>query len=90
VHEGYRLRLFIGDGRSPWTFPQECCFSAGKRSSEHEVRMLQGELELFKPGKGAFYATELQDWLQARHITHLLFAGVTTEVRPEQGSRHSS
>ena len=45
--------------------------------------MLQGELELFKPGKGAFYATELQDWLQARHITHLLFAGVTTEVRPD-------
>ena len=43
--------------------------------------MLQGELELFKPGKGAFYATELQEWLQARHITHLLFAGVTTEVR---------
>lgn len=43
--------------------------------------MVQGELELFKPGKGAFYATELQDWLQARHITHLLFAGVTTEVQ---------
>ena len=43
--------------------------------------MSQGELELFKPGKGAFYATQLQDWLQARHVTHLLFAGVTTEVR---------
>ena len=49
--------------------------------------MLKGELELFKPGKGAFYATELQDWLQARHITHLLFAGVTTEVRPAMSGR---
>lgn len=41
---------------------------------------MQGELQLFKPGKGAFYSTQLQDWLQARGITHLLFAGVTTEV----------
>ena len=33
-----------------------------------------------KPGKGAFYATDLQNILQSRGITHLLFAGVTTEV----------
>lgn len=39
-----------------------------------------GEYDLAKPGKGAFYATPLQDILQQHHITHLLFAGVTTEV----------
>ena len=39
-----------------------------------------GEIELTKPGKGAFYATTLQEILQSRGITHLLFTGVTTEV----------
>ncbi len=43
---------------------------------------VQGEKQLHKPGKGAFYATDLEGWLHARGITHLLFAGVTTEVRP--------
>jgi len=33
-----------------------------------------------KPGKGAFHATGLDEKLRARGITHLLFAGVTTEV----------
>jgi nicotinamidase-related amidase len=33
-----------------------------------------------KPGKGAFYATALGDILRLQGITHLLFAGVTTEV----------
>lgn len=39
-----------------------------------------GEYVLRKPGKGAFYATDLQDWLDARNIDSLIFAGVTTEV----------
>ena len=41
---------------------------------------LPGELVIDKPGKGAFYATALQEALQARGITHLIFGGVTTEV----------
>jgi len=39
-----------------------------------------GEVELVKPGKGAFYATPLQEILQQQGVTHLLFTGVTTEV----------
>lgn len=35
---------------------------------------------MHKPGKGAFYGTGLEEYLKARGITHLLFAGVTTEV----------
>jgi biuret amidohydrolase len=41
---------------------------------------INGEIVIDKPGKGAFYATPLQELLQARGITHLLFMGVTTEV----------
>lgn len=40
----------------------------------------EGELVLEKPGKGAFYATNLGSILDAAAITHLVFAGVTTEV----------
>ena len=38
------------------------------------------EIVIEKPGKGAFYATPLQDILQQHGITHLIFTGVTTEV----------
>ena len=39
-----------------------------------------GEHTVIKPGKGAFHATDLQAWLTNREISHLLVAGVTTEV----------
>jgi nicotinamidase-related amidase len=39
-----------------------------------------GEPVIVKPGKGAFYATALGEILRLKAITHLLFAGVTTEV----------
>ncbi|MEN9490609.1 MAG: hypothetical protein RJA63_1058 [Pseudomonadota bacterium] len=45
-----------------------------------ELAPAAGEYVLRKPGKGAFYATELQDWLSTRAIDSLIFAGVTTEV----------
>lgn len=41
---------------------------------------VDGELLIDKPGKGAFHATTLADELLRRGITHLVFAGVTTEV----------
>ena len=44
------------------------------------LKPLPGELVIAKPGKGAFYATNLDVELKKRGITHLLFTGVTTEV----------
>ncbi|HYD06168.1 MAG TPA: isochorismatase family cysteine hydrolase [Reyranella sp.] len=45
-----------------------------------ELAPVPGEVVIDKPGKGAFYATPLADILASRKITHLVFAGVTTEV----------
>ena len=41
---------------------------------------LDDEIVIDKPGKGAFYATELDDVLQDYRIANLLVCGVTTEV----------
>ena len=41
---------------------------------------LDGEIVIDKPGKGAFYATELERLLQNHGIENLLVCGVTTEV----------
>jgi len=45
-----------------------------------ELSPKDGELVIDKPGKGAFYHTELQEQLQAKGIENLLVCGVTTEV----------
>lgn len=45
-----------------------------------ELAPLPGELVLDKPGKGAFHATALADRLAGLGVTHLIIAGVTTEV----------
>jgi nicotinamidase-related amidase len=45
-----------------------------------ELVPLPGEILLPKPGKGAFYGTNLGSMLKERNITHLLITGVTTEV----------
>ena len=45
-----------------------------------ELAAAAGEIVLDKPGKGAFYATPLGDILEEKKITHLVFAGITTEV----------
>ena len=45
---------------------------------------------LRKPGKGAFYATNLEHQLHCRGITHLLFAGVTTEVCVQTSMREAN
>ena len=45
-----------------------------------ELYPVAGEPVVDKPGKGAFYATELQELLDKGGIRSLLVAGVTTEV----------
>jgi nicotinamidase-related amidase len=45
-----------------------------------ELAPAAGEPVIDKPGKGAFYATDLDSVLHHRGITHLIVAGVTTEV----------
>jgi nicotinamidase-related amidase len=49
-----------------------------------------GELVISKPGKGAFYATNLDDELKKRGLTHLLFTGVTTEVCVQTSMREAN
>jgi nicotinamidase-related amidase len=55
-----------------------------------ELAPVPGEIVLDKPGKGAFYATPLQDLLQKAGITHLLFMGVTTEVCVQTSMREAN
>ena len=45
-----------------------------------ELAPQPGEPIIDKPGKGSFYGTDLQDELTELEITHLVIAGVTTEV----------
>lgn len=45
-----------------------------------ELSPVDGEVVIDKPGKGAFYATGLQDTLAKAGVTQLLVTGVTTEV----------
>jgi nicotinamidase-related amidase len=45
-----------------------------------EVAPVSGELVVDKPGKGSFYATDLDLLLRVRGITHLIFTGITTDV----------
>jgi biuret amidohydrolase len=55
-----------------------------------ELQPIAGEIVIAKPGKGAFYATELQAILQARAIRSLIFAGVTTEVCVQTSMREAN
>jgi nicotinamidase-related amidase len=45
-----------------------------------EVEPAAGEVIIDKPGKGAFYATDLDLVLRLRGITHLVLTGITTDV----------
>ena len=45
-----------------------------------ELAPAPGEIIIDKPGKGAFYATDLDHILRLRGVTHLIVAGLTTDV----------
>ena len=44
-----------------------------------ELQAIPGEVVVDKPGRGAFFNTNLMDRLKAKAITHLIICGVTTE-----------
>jgi biuret amidohydrolase len=49
-----------------------------------------GEIVIDKPGKGMFWATGLHEALQVTSISHLIFAGVTTEVCVQTSMREAN
>ena len=51
---------------------------------------LPGEIAIDKPGKGMFWATGIHETLQSLGITHLVFAGVTTEVCVQTSMREAN
>jgi biuret amidohydrolase len=51
---------------------------------------IAGEIVIDKPGKGMFWATGIHERLQGMGITHLVFAGVTTEVCVQTSMREAN
>ena len=54
------------------------------------LRPVAGEIVIDKPGKGAFYATALDEMLRDKGITHLVIGGVTTEVCVQTSMREAN
>ena len=55
-----------------------------------ECAPAEGEMVLDKPGKGMFCATDVDAMLKKQGITHLVFAGVTTEVCVQTSMREAN
>ena len=56
------------------------CGASPAGTSSPRSAPIEGELIIDKPGKGSFYATDLDLLLRTAGITHLVFTGITTDV----------
>lgn len=54
------------------------------------LKPIMGEVVIDKPGKGMFWNTDIQSILDNKGITHLVFAGVTTEVCVQTSMREAN
>jgi nicotinamidase-related amidase len=72
-----RLKTTIGD-----VGPMGRILVRGERGHDiiDELKPKPGEPVVDKPGKGAFYATDLDELLRTRNVRQLIVCGVTTEV----------
>ncbi len=55
-----------------------------------ECAPLEDEMIIDKPGKGMFHATDCESMLRGAGVTHLVFAGVTTEVCVQTSMREAN
>lgn len=55
-----------------------------------QLAPVEGEWVIDKPGKGMFWQTGLMERLAGEGITHLVFAGVTTEVCVQSSMREAN
>jgi nicotinamidase-related amidase len=55
-----------------------------------ECAPLPGEMVIDKPGTGMFFATDCESLLRGAGVTHLVFAGVTTEVCVQTSMREAN
>ena len=72
-----RLKIGIGD---PGPMGRILVRGEAGHDIVKELAPAPGEPVVDKPGKGAFYATDLHALLENRHIAQLVVCGVTTEV----------
>ncbi len=75
-----RGRSATSHRRSPGRWAASWCAARPATTSSPSSIPPPGEPVIDKPGKGAFFATDLHAILQNRGITQLVVTGVTTEV----------
>ena len=64
----------------PGRWAASWCAASTATTSSTSLKPIAGEPVIDKPGKGAFYATDLDAMLKSRDIRQLIVCGVTTEV----------